>query len=200
MGSILIPTVIEKTGHSERAYDLWSRLLKDRIIFLGTEINDTVANLIIAEFLFLRAEDSHLPINFYINSPGGSVTAALAIYDTMRFLNCDIHTYGLGLVASAATLLLGAGAKGKRSALPNSRIMMHQPWGGVGGTAADIQIQAKEALFLRDRLEEILAEVTGQTKNKIHEDSDRDFFMTPQMAKDYGLIDLVLVKEEAKKA
>lgn len=192
MSSIFIPTVIEKTGQSERAYDLWSRLLKDRIIFLGTPINSSVANLIIAKLLFLKTEDAYLPINLYINSPGGCVNSTLAIYDTMRYLPCEIHTYAFGLVASSASLLLAAGTKGKRSSLPHARIMIHQPSGDVGGTSSDIEIQAKETLFLKNQMEEIFVNLTQQSKEKIARDCDRDYFMSPQEALQYGLIDKIL--------
>jgi len=198
MGSILIPTVIEKTATHERAYDIWSRLLKDRIIYLGTPIDDTVANLIIAQLLFLKAEDAHKPISLYINSPGGSVTSALAIYDTIRFVGLDVCTYGLGLIASAATVLLASGAKGKRHALPSSRIMIHQPWGGVSGTAIDIELQAKEIIFLKERLNTIMSDLTGQPLERIIIDSDRDFFMSPIEAQEYGIIDKVLHPEIKK--
>jgi ATP-dependent Clp protease protease subunit len=198
MGSILIPTVIEKTATHERAYDIWSRLLKDRIIYLGTPIDDTVANLIIAQLLFLKAEDAHKPVSLYINSPGGSITAALAIFDTISFIGLEVHTYGLGLIASAATVLLCAGTKGKRHALPSSRIMIHQPWGGVSGTAIDIELQAKEIIFLKDRLNHIMSDLTGQPIERIMVDSDRDFFMSPQEAAEYGIIDKVLHPEVKK--
>ncbi len=189
---ILVPMVIEKTGHAERAYDIYSRLLKDRIIFIGTAIDDTVANLIIAQLLFLQSEDAHKDINIYINSPGGSVTAGLAIYDTMQFLKPDVSTYCIGQAASMGSVLLTAGAKGKRYALPYSRIMIHQPWGGVQGTASDISIQAKEILRMKEELNKILAKHTGQPLSKIEKDSDRDFFMSAEEAKAYGLVDEVI--------
>jgi len=190
---ILIPMVIEQTGRGERAYDIFSRLLKDRIIFVGTAISDEVSNLIIAQLLFLQSEDAEKPINLYINSPGGSVTAGLAMYDTMQFLKCEVHTYCVGQAASMGAVLLAAGARGKRFALPNARIMIHQPWGGVEGQAADISIQAKEILRLRDRINEILAVHTGRSLEEIARDTDRDFFMSAEEAKKYGLVDEVVV-------
>lgn len=190
---LLVPMVIEKTGHAERAYDIYSRLLKDRIVFIGTAIDDNVANLIIAQLLFLQSEDAHKDINVYINSPGGSVTAGLAIYDTIQFLKPDVCTYCIGQAASMGSILLTAGAKGKRYALPYSRIMIHQPWGGVQGTATDISIQAKEILRMKDELNKILAKHTGQPLSKIISDSDRDFFMSSQEAKNYGLVDEVII-------
>ena len=190
--SFLVPMVVEQTGSGERGYDIYSRLLKDRIILLGTPINDEVANLIIAQLLFLQAEDPKKDIDLYINSPGGSVTAGLAIYDTMQILSCDVKTYCLGQCASMGAVLLVAGAAGKRYALPNSRIMIHQPWGGAEGTAADINIQAKEILRLRTMLNGILAKHTGQTLKKIGQDTDRDFFMSAEEAVGYHLVDQVL--------
>ena len=195
---ILVPMVIEKTGHAERAYDIYSRLLKDRIIFIGTGIDDNVANLIIAQMLFLQSEDATKDIHIYINSPGGSVTAGLAIYDTMQFLKPDVNTYCMGQAASMGAVLLCAGAKGKRFALPFARIMIHQPWGGTQGTASDISIQAKEILRIKDELNKILSKHTGQTLEKIQVDSDRDFFMGAQEAKDYGLVDEVIVTTKKK--
>jgi len=189
---MLVPMVVEKSGHAERAYDIYSRLLKDRIIFVGTAIDDTVANLIIAQLLFLQSEDAARDINLYVNTPGGSVTAGLAIYDTIQFIKPDVSTYCIGQAASMGSLLLAAGAKGKRFALPYSRIMIHQPWGGTQGTASDISIQAKEILRMKEELSQILARHTGQTLEKIIEDSDRDFFMSAQEAKEYGLVDEVL--------
>lgn len=186
-----IPYVIEDTGRGERAMDIFSRLLKDRIVFIGTEINDQVANTIIAQLLFLRAEDPKKAISVYINSPGGYITAGLAIYDTMRFMGFDINTYCLGQAASMAALLLAAGTKGKRFALPNSRIMIHQPSGGVGGTSSDIALQAKEILELKKMCAQILSDLSGQSVSKVHEDSERDFFMNPEQAVAYGLIDKV---------
>ncbi len=186
-----IPYVIEDTGRGERAMDIYSRLLKDRIIFIGTEINDQVANTVIAQLLFLRAEDPKKDVNIYINSPGGYITAGLAIYDTMRFMGYEINTYCLGQAASMAALLLAAGTKGKRFVLPNSRIMIHQPSGGVFGTSADIALQAREILELKRICANILSELTGHPMEKILEDSERDFFMNPESAKAYGLIDKI---------
>ncbi len=188
----LIPTVIEQTGRGERAYDIYSRLLKDRIIFLGTGIDDNVANIITAQLLFLQSEDAGKDISIYINSPGGSVTACLAIYDTIQFLKCDVTTYCIGQAASAGAVLLAAGTKGKRFALPNARIMIHQPSGGAQGQASDIRIQAKEILHTRDRLNEILALHTGKAVEVIAKDTDRDFFMSASEARDYGLVDEVV--------
>lgn len=192
LSQILIPTVIEQTGRGERAYDIYSRLLKDRIIFLGTGIDDHVANIVTAQLLFLQSEDAGKDISIYINSPGGSVTAGLAIYDTIQFLKCDVTTYCIGQAASMGAVLLAAGTKGKRFALPNARIMIHQPWGGVQGQASDISIQAKEILHTRDRLNEILALHTGKTIEAIAKDTDRDFFMSAGEARDYGLVDDVV--------
>jgi ATP-dependent Clp protease, protease subunit len=186
-----IPYVIEDTGRGERAMDIYSRLLKDRIVFIGTEINDQVANTVIAQLLFLRAEDPKKDINIYINSPGGLITAGLAIYDTMRFMGYDINTYCLGQAASMAALLLAAGTKGKRFALPNSRIMIHQPSGGIGGTSADIALQAKEILQLKRMCAQIMANLSGQSLSKILEDSERDYYMNPEEAVTYGFIDKV---------
>jgi len=196
----LVPMVIEQTTRGfERAYDIYSRLLKDRILFIGTPIDDYVANVVIAQLLFLQMEDKDKDINVYINSPGGSVTAGLAIYDTMQFIKCDVATYCVGQAASMGAVLLSAGTKGKRFVLPNSRVMIHQPWGGVQGAAADISIQAKEILKLRDRLNEILSAHTGQSLDKIQKDTDRDYFMSAQESKDYGLIDEVILPEAKKK-
>jgi ATP-dependent Clp protease protease subunit len=193
----LIPMVIEQTSRGyERAYDIYSRLLKDRIIFAGTPIDDMVANLIIAQMLFLQMEDVNKDINIYINSPGGSVTAGLAIYDTMQFVKCDVATYCVGQAASLGAIILAAGTKGKRFALPNSRIMIHQPWGGVEGVAADISIHAKEILKLRDKINGILSKHTNQPLTKIEKDSDRDYFMTSVEAKEYGLIDEVIIQQK----
>jgi ATP-dependent Clp protease protease subunit len=186
--------VVEQTGRGERAYDIYSRLLKDRIIFIGSGIDDDTASLIIAQMLFLQSEDAEKDISLYINSPGGSVTAGMAIYDTMQFLKCDVATYCMGQAASMGAVLLTAGAKGKRFALPNARIMIHQPWGGAQGQATDISIQAKEILRLRDRLNAILAFHTGKSLDAIAKDSDRDFFMSADEASAYGLVDSVLVK------
>ena len=187
--SFLVPMVVEQTGQGERSYDIYSRLLKDRIVLLGTPIDDNVANLIVAQLLFLQAEDPKKDIELYINSPGGSVTAGLAIYDTMQSLACDVKTYCIGQCASMGAVLLAAGAAGKRYALPNSRIMIHQPWGGAEGTAADIEIHAKEILRLKAMLNGILAHHTGQTLRKIEKDTERDFFMSADEAVSYGLVD-----------
>ena len=189
---VLIPYVVEQTGRGERGYDIYSRLLKDRIIFIGTPIDDNVANVIIAQLLFLQSEDAGKDISLYINSPGGSVTAGLAIYDTIQFVKCDVTTYCIGQAASMGAVLMAAGTKGKRYALPNARIMIHQPWGGVQGQASDISIQAKEILHTRDRLNEILALHTGKSIEAIAKDTDRDFFMSAGEARDYGLVDDVV--------
>lgn len=196
---VLVPMVVEKTSHGERAYDIYSRLLKDRIIFIGTAIDDNVANLIIAQLLFLQSEDAAKDINVYINSPGGSVTAGLAIYDTMQFVRPDVSTYCLGQAASMGSLLLSAGTKGKRFALPYARIMIHQPWGGTQGTASDISIQAKEILRMKEELNKLLAQHSGQPLERIQKDSDRDFYMSAQEAKEYGLVDEVITRFEKKK-
>ncbi len=188
----LVPIVIEKSTHGERAYDIYSRLLKDRIIFIGTPITDAVANLIIAQMLFLQSEDPKKDINLYINTPGGSVTAGLAIYDTIQFVKPDVCTYCIGQAASMGAVLLTAGTKGKRYCLPYSRVMIHQPWGGTSGSASDISIQAKEILRIKDDLNHILAKHTGQAFEKIQADTDRDFFMKSEEAKAYGLIDEVI--------
>ena len=192
----LIPMVVEQTGRGERAYDIFSRLLKDRIVFIGTAIDDEISNLIIAQMLFLQGEDAEKDIHFYINSPGGSVTAGLAIYDTMQYLKCAVTTYCVGQAASMAAVLLAAGAKGKRFVLPNARIMIHQPWGGVQGQASDISIQAKEILRLRDNLNAILAYHTGKSLDVISHDTDRDFFMSAEEARAYGLVDQVVVSRK----
>jgi ATP-dependent Clp protease protease subunit len=184
-----VPFVIEKTGRGERSYDIYSRLLEDRIVFIGTPINDVVANTVIAQLLFLQKENRTQDINLFINSPGGSVTAGLAIYDTMQFVQCPVATYCIGQAASMGALLLTAGTKGKRHALPHSRIMVHQPWGGVQGTAADISIQADEILRLKKTLNQIFAKHTGQDIERITRDTDRDFFMSATEAMEYGLID-----------
>ena len=197
--SILVPMVIETTGRSERAYDIYSRLLKDRIIFIGTAIDDNVANIIIAQLLFLQMEDPDKDINIYINTPGGAVTSGLAIYDTMQFVKPDINTFCMGQASSMGALLLAAGTPGKRYALPHSRIMIHQPWGGVEGAASDINIQAKEILRLREKLEEILAKHTKQPLDRIKKDTDRDYFMSADESKDYGIVDEV-ISNIAKKA
>ena len=190
--SILIPMVIEPTGRTERAYDIYSRLLKDRVVFLGTPIDDNVANIIIAQLLFLQMEDATKDIDLYINSPGGSVTSGLAIYDTIQFIKPEVNTYCVGQAASMGAILLAAGAKGKRYALPHSRVMIHQPWGDVQGQAIDISIQAKEILRLKDRIEKILAAHTGQSIEVIKKDTDRDYFMTAEEAMKYGLVDKVV--------
>ena len=188
----LVPYVIEQTTRGERGMDIFSRLLRDRIVILGTPVNDVTANLIVAQMLFLASEDPDKTINFYINSPGGQVYSGLAIYDTMQFIKPDVATICVGLAASMGSVLLTAGAKGKRGALANSRIMIHQPLSGAQGQASDIEIQAREVLHIKQRLFEILVEHTGQPYEKLERDADRDFFMSPQEAKDYGLIDMVL--------
>jgi len=190
----LIPTVIEKSSYGERAYDIYSRLLKDRIVFLGEPINDHVANIVIAQFLFLDAENKEKDIKFYINSPGGSVSGGLAIYDTMQYIKADVTTICVGMAASMAAILLAAGAKGKRLALPNSEIMIHQLMGGIEGQATDIKIGAERILKLKDRLNQILATHTGQKINAIEKDTDRDRFMSPDDAKKYGIIDKIISK------
>jgi len=192
--SSLIPFVIEKSGREERAMDIYSRLLRDRIILLGSAINDDVANSIVAQLLFLQFDDSKADIQLYINSPGGSITAGMAIYDTMQFVTCDVATYCVGQCASMGAILLTAGAKNKRFALPNSRIMIHQPLAGMQGTAAELEIHAKEVLRTKRRMNEILLKHTGQTLEKIEQDTDRDNFMTAEEAKSYGLIDAILEK------
>ena len=196
---MLIPMVIEQSDRGERAYDIYSRLLKDRIIFIGSAIDDVVANVVIAEMLFLQMEDKERDINIYINSPGGVVTAGMAIYDTMQFVKPDVCTYCVGQAASMGAVLLAAGAKGKRYALPNARVMIHQPWGGVQGQASDISIQAKEILTMRDRINEILAKHTGKPLDKVQKDTDRDYFMSAVEAQKYGIIDEV-VEEIGKKS
>ena len=190
----LVPIVVERSNRGERAYDIFSRLLKDRIIFLGDPIEDHIANLVIAQLLFLAAEDPEKDINLYINSPGGVVTAGLAIYDTMQYLKCPVSTICIGQASSMGALLLAAGTKGKRFALPNARIMIHQPLGGVQGQATDIDIQAREILRMRETINEILVRHTGQSMETIRRDTDRDFFMSPEQARDYGLIDEVIVR------
>jgi ATP-dependent Clp protease, protease subunit len=191
MKMTLIPMVIETTGRGERAYDIYSRLLRDRIVFVGTPIDDQIANLIIAQLLFLAAEDPEKDIFLYVNSPGGSVTAGLAIYDTMQFIKPDVNTTCVGMAASMGAVLLAAGAPGKRAALKNSKIMIHQPWGGYQGTASDIEIHAKEIMKTKQLMNEILAKHTGQPIEKIETDTDRDFYMTAEDAKAYGLVDEV---------
>ena len=189
--------VVEQTNRGERAYDIYSRLLKERIIFLGTAIDDTIANLVTAQLLFLEAEEPDRDIAMYVNSPGGTVTAGLAIYDTIQYIKPDVSTICIGQAASMGALLLSAGAKGKRYALPNSRILIHQPLGGVQGQASDIDIQAREILRMREKLNEILSKHTGQSVKKIEKDTDRDNFMTAEQAKDYGLLDDVIVARTA---
>jgi ATP-dependent Clp protease protease subunit len=194
-----VPIVVEQSNRGERAYDIWSRLLKDRIIFLGGPIDDTVANLIIAQLLFLESEDPDKDVQMYINSPGGSVTAGLAIYDTMQYIKPDVATICLGSAASMGALLLSSGAKGKRYALPYSRIMVHQPWGGAQGQATDVEIHAREILRLRELLNEILAGNTGQELTKIQQDTERDYFMSSAQAKEYGIIDHLMSRQGSVK-
>ncbi len=189
----LAPYVIEDTGRGERSMDIFSRLLKDRIVFIGTDITDHVANVVVAQLQFLRMEDSKKDVHIYINSMGGYISAGLAIFDIMQWMTCNVNTYCFGQASSMGALLLAAGTKGKRFALPNSRIMIHQPSGGVGGTSADVALQAKEILYLKTRLNEILADRTGQSIQKIAIDSERDFYMSPYEAKDYGLIDEIIL-------
>jgi len=193
---MLVPMVVEQTGRGERSYDIYSRLLKERIIFLGTEINDAVSNLVIAQLLFLQSDDAEKDISIYINSPGGVVTSGMAIYDTMQFLKCPITTYCVGQAASMAAVLLAAGTPGKRFALPNSRIMIHQPMGGAQGQATDIGIQAKEILRMKEHLNQILAHHTGQKVKVIEQDTDRDYFMSAEAAVKYGLVDEVVTKKQ----
>lgn len=197
--SILVPMVVEQTNRGERAYDIYSRLLKDRIIFLGSAIDDHVANLIIAQLLFLEAEDPSKDIHVYVNSPGGSITAGMAIFDTMQYIKPDVSTICVGMAASMGAFLLAAGAKGKRFALPNSEIMIHQPLGGTQGQAVEIEIHARRILAMRDRLNVILAENTGQDLEKIARDTDRDFFMTAEEAKTYGILDEVITRKPGTK-
>ncbi len=196
----IIPTVVEQTGMGERAYDLFSRLLKDRIVILGSPVSDEVAGLIAAQFLFLEAEDPEKDIHFYINSPGGSVTAGLAIYDTMQYIRADVSTLCVGQAASMGALLLAAGAKGKRYALPHARVMIHQPWGGVEGQASDIGIHAREILRVREDLNQILSLHTGKTLTRIEQDTDRDRFLSSHEAREYGLIDEVIASRAPRKA
>jgi len=188
----LVPTVVESSNRGERAYDLYSRLLRERIIFLGTPIDDTIANLICAQMLFLESEDPDKDINLYINSPGGDITGLLAVYDTMKYIKPAVSTFCFGQAASAAAVLLGAGAKGKRFALPHARVLLHQPWGGVGGQASDIEIQAREILRMKDMLNDMLAQDTGQSVERITKDTDRDFIISAAEAVEYGLIDKVI--------
>jgi len=194
----LIPYVIEDTGRGERSMDIYSRLLKDRIIFIGTEINDQVANAVVAQLIFLRAEDPKKDISIYINSPGGLIYAGLAIYDTMQFLGVDINTYCIGQAISLGALLLCAGTNGKRFALPHSRIMLHQPSGGITGSSADIRIQAQEILYLKNLLATIIAKHTGQSSDKVMKDSERDFYMNPKDSMQYGLIDKIVTPTKKK--
>ncbi|MFO8052679.1 MAG: ATP-dependent Clp endopeptidase proteolytic subunit ClpP [Candidatus Omnitrophota bacterium] len=194
-----VPMVIEKTGRAERAYDIFSRLLKDRIIFIGTPVNDNVANVVIAQMLFLQMEDVKKDISLYINSPGGAITAGMAIYDTMQFVKCDVATYCIGQAASLGALLLASGAKNKRFALPNSRIMIHQPWGGYQGTAADIAIHAKEIINVKAKVNRILSEHTGRSLKQIEKDTDRDYFMSASESKSYGIVDDVIEKTKKDK-
>jgi ATP-dependent Clp protease, protease subunit len=194
--SYLVPTVVESSNRGERAYDLYSRLLKENIIFLGTPIDDTIANLVCAQLLFLEAENPDKEISLYINSPGGEITALFAIYDTMQFIKNDVSTFCYGQAASAAAVLLAGGTHGKRYALPHARILLHQPWGGAAGQATDIELQAKEILRMRDLLNEILARHTGQPVERIERDTDRDFIMSAEEAKDYGIIDEVIRSRE----
>jgi ATP-dependent Clp protease, protease subunit len=190
--SYLVPTVIESSNRGERSYDLYSRLLRERIIFLGTPIDDTVANLVCGQLLFLESEDPDKDVHLYINSPGGDITALLAIYDTMKFIRPDVSTFCFGQAASAAAVLLSAGAKGKRFALPHARVLLHQPWGGVGGQASDIELQAKEILRMRDLLNGVIAADTGQDVERVAKDTDRDFIMTAAEAVEYGVVDEVI--------
>ena len=195
----LVPMVIEQTSRGERSFDIYSRLLKERIVFIGTAIDDTIANLIIAQILFLQMDDPEKDINVYINSPGGVVTAGLAIYDTMQFVKCDVATYCLGQAASMGALLLTAGEKGKRFALPHSRVMIHQPWGGAQGSASDIHIQATEILKLRKSLNDLLVKHTGQPLEKIEKDTDRDHFLSAEESRAYGLVDHVIASIDSSK-
>lgn len=197
----LVPIVVETTARGERAYDIYSRLLKERIVFIGTPIDDTIASLVIAQLLFLESEDPDKDIHLYINSPGGSVTAGLAVYDTIQYIRPEVSTICIGMAASMSAVLLAGGQKGKRTALPNARVMIHQPWGGVQGTASDIRIQAEEILKTKKRINEIIATHSGKPVDQVEKDTDRDYYMSSQEAKDYGLIDNILVKRtvDAKK-
>ncbi len=190
----LIPYVVEKSGREERVYDIYSRLLKDRIIFLGQQVDDHISNALVAQMLFLQSDDPKADIHLYINSPGGSITAGMAVYDTMQFVSCDVATYCIGQAASMAALLLTAGAKGKRFALPNARIMIHQPLAGMQGTAREVEIHVEELRRIKKRMNEIMIEHTGHSLEKIEEDTDRDRFMSAEEARDYGLIDKVVSK------
>ena len=194
--NFLVPMVVEQTGRGERAYDIFSRLLKDRIIFIGTPIDDNVANLVIAQMLFLQNDNSEQDITVYVNSLGGSVSAGLAIYDTMQIIKCDVSTYCVGQAASMGAVLLAAGASGKRYALENSRVMIHQPWGGYEGTASDISIHAEEIKKIKERINRILADHTGQDYDRIVKDTDRDFFMDAAQAREYGMVDEVITKAD----
>jgi len=196
----LVPIVVEKTGRGERSYDIFSRLLKDRIVFIGEEINDPIANLVIAQMLFLQLENKEQDINVYVNSPGGSITAGLAIYDTMQFVSNDVQTYCVGQASSMGAVLLAAGTRGKRHILPNSRVMIHQPWGGFQGTASDISIHADEILKLKKRLNEILAEHTGKPLEQVEKDTDRDHYMTAEESVEYGIVDEIIKPGEEPKA
>lgn len=199
--SFYVPNVIENTGRGERAMDIYSRLLKDRIVFIGTPIDDTIANLVIAQLLFLEMEDPKKDINLYINSPGGVVTGGMAVYDTINLLSCDVVTYCVGMAASMATVLLAAGTEGKRYALPNSRVMIHQPSGGAGGQTSDITIAAREINRWKQTLNQVIAKHTGKTEEQVEKDSDRDYYMTAEEAKEYGIVDNVIeVREEVEKA
>lgn len=196
LSASLTPYVIEDTGKGERVLDIYSRLLKDRIIFIGTEVNDLVANVVVAQLLFLKMEDAKKDIHLYLNSPGGSVTAGLAIYDTMNTIGCSVNTYCIGQAASMAALLLAAGTKGKRYALPNSRTMIHQPWGGIAGTSADVALQAKEIIYMKKKLAQILADSCNKSLDEILKDTERDFFMSAEESVAYGLTDSVLLPKK----
>ena len=200
MNSYMIPYVVEQTGKGERSYDIYSRLLLDRIVFISGEVNDEMANAVCAQLLFLQSQDAKKEISVYVNSPGGSVTAGLAIYDTMRFVKCPVATYCIGQAASMGAVLLSAGAKGRRFSLPNARIMIHQPWGGAEGKASDIEITAREILRLKDRLNHILADHSGKKFEDVVKDTDRDFFMSAEEAKAYGLVDEVLIPTKTGEA
>lgn len=197
--AVLVPMVVEQTPRGERAFDIYSRLLKERIVFLGTQVTDDVANLIIAQFLFLESEDPEKDIHFYINSPGGSVSAGLGIYDMMQYVRPDVQTYCTGMAASMGAFLLASGAKGKRHALPNARIMIHQPLGGYQGQASDIEIHAKEIIQIKEKLNRMLSDMTGQPFDRVAQDTDRDYFMNATRAKEYGLIDQVVESQKSKK-
>ena len=197
--SYLVPMVVEQTSRGERSYDIYSRLMQDRIVLLGGEVNDDSANLIVAQLLFLQAQDPKKPVNMYISSPGGSVTAGLAIYDTMQFISCPVYTYCIGQAASMGAVLLAAGAKGRRHALPNARIMIHQPWGGAEGKASDIEITAREILRLKEVLNGILAKHSGKTVEEVTRDTDRDHFMSAAEAKEWGLVDRIVAEGGAEK-